>query len=52
MDKDDHTMENLYRAILDELKWVPRSDFSKGPVGDIEINRSETELEDLDIKDW
>ncbi len=52
VDKDDHMMENLYRAILDELKWVPRSDFSKGPVGDIEINRSETELEDLDIKDW
>lgn len=45
IDKDDHAMENLYRAVLADLRWVDQS--ASIPIRDQPIIRTELELERL-----
>jgi len=47
VDKDDHMMENQYRLLLEDPKWIARSSDS-GPVGDMVIDAASLRLHDLD----
>lgn len=47
VDVDDHAMECLYRAILDDPRWIDRATFGGPAVKDIEITAPQFDLEEL-----
>jgi len=51
VDENDHMMENLYRLLLEEPKWMDM-DMSMGkPVEDDVIDRTEIRTDDLEMED-
>jgi hypothetical protein len=49
LDVDDHMMENMYRLIIEEPRWLDRDKASGMPVEDIAITRAETSTYDLEF---
>ena len=51
VDKDDHMMENLYRAELSDMRWVDTTQRASQPITMEEIVRPELDLSDLTYLD-
>lgn len=47
VDENDHMMENLYRLVLEDPKWVPFSSTSSSPVEDQTFERVDLGVDDL-----
>lgn len=49
VDKDDHMMECFYRLLIEDPKWIPRSDHKNNPIGDMVIDSTQLRLDDINF---